>query len=252
MRKKVLVIGSIFATALVLTGVILFVRRHKAVAPVQSGSIGSSSSQVSQSQTQEQPQQPSFDKNKYSTSDPTSIWVVVNKKRPLEPINYVPGDLTAVGGGQYMRKESAGALATMFQAANQQGLAMQPLSGYRSYATQQSVYAREVATHGQAIADTQSARPGYSEHQTGWAIDIGGGGCGIEDCFGNTAQGKWVAANAFKYGFIIRYTPSKESITGYRAEPWHIRYVGVELAAELQKTGQTLEEFFGLASAPTY
>ena len=113
--------------------------------------------------------------------------------------------------------------------------------------TQDSVYKKEVATYGQAKADTQSAKPGYSEHQTGLAIDVGGGGCGIEDCFGETAEGKWLASNAYSYGFIIRYQAGKESITGYRAEPWHIRYVGTELSVEMNNTGiQTLEEFFNI------
>ena len=82
---------------------------------------------------------------------------------------------------------------------------------------------------------------------------MGGGGCGVEDCFGNTAEGKWVAANAYKYGFIIRYTSGKQQITGYRAEPWHIRYIGTDLSTEMQQKGAlTLEEFFGLPAAPNY
>jgi D-alanyl-D-alanine carboxypeptidase len=199
------------------------------------------------------PQEPPFNKALNSIDDPASIWVVVNKTRPLQPKNYVPGDLVSVGNGQRMRAEPAQALATMLQAAKAQGLTIRPLSGYRSYNTQVSVYNSEVKTYGQAVADTQSARPGTSEHQTGLTIDVGGGGCGIEDCFGNTAEGKWVAENAYLYGFIIRYLPDKAHITGYRYEPWHIRYIGVELATEMHNTGvQTLEEFFGLPAAPDY
>jgi zinc D-Ala-D-Ala carboxypeptidase len=152
-----------------------------------------------------------------------------------------------------MRKEAATALTDMIAAAQAESLTISPLSGYRSYNTQVSVYNNEVKRYGQSVADTQSARPGTSEHQTGLAIDVGGGGCGIEDCFGNTPNGKWVAANAYKYGFIIRYTPGKESVTGYRPEPWHIRYIGTELATEMrQKGAQTLEEFFELPPAPSY
>lgn len=204
----------------------------------------------------EEPKQievPTFDKNKYSYDDPTSIWVVSNKQRPLNPKPYAPTDLVNVGGGKQLRSEAATALNRLIADAKTNGLTINPLSGYRSYNTQVSVYNNEVKTYGQAVADTQSARPGYSEHQTGLAIDVGGGGCGIEDCFGDTAEGKWVAENAYKYGFIVRYVPGKESITGYRAEPWHIRYIGVELATEMNKTGvQTLEEFFGLPAAPNY
>lgn len=196
---------------------------------------------------------PGFDKKAYSNNEPGSIWVVVNKQRPLDPKTYAPDDLTSVGGGQRLRAEAASALSKLITDAKMADLYISPLSGYRSYSTQVSVYNNEVAANGQAVADTQSARPGYSEHQTGLAIDVGGGGCGIEDCFGNTNEGKWVAANAYKYGFIIRYIPGKQTITGYRAEPWHIRYVGAALATEMRNQNiQTLEEFFGLPAALNY
>jgi D-alanyl-D-alanine carboxypeptidase len=196
---------------------------------------------------------PTFDKNKYSRDDVTSIWVVVNKQRPLNPKTYAPSDLVSISDGQQMRQEAATALSKLITGAKAQGLAISPLSGYRSYTTQVSVYNNEVKQFGQAVADSESARPGTSEHQTGLAVDVGGGGCGIEDCFGKTAEGKWLAANAYKYGFIIRYTTEKQPITGYRAEPWHIRYIGTELSNEMQKQGvTTLEEFFGLPAAPNY
>jgi len=188
-----------------------------------------------------------FNKRLHSTYDPSSPWVIVNKTRSLEPLNYTPGDLVPIGNDQLMRKEAADALQNLIKSAANEGLNIAALSGYRSYKQQQGIYASEVAAFGQAQADTQSAKPGTSEHQTGWAVDVGGGGCGIEDCFGNTKEGKWVAANANRYGFIVRYTAPKQSITGYRGEPWHIRYFGKELAAELTKTGQTPEEFFGLS-----
>lgn len=201
----------------------------------------------------EQPASPSFNKSQYSTDDPVSIWVVANKTRPLQPKDYAPNDLIAVGGGQQLRKEAGDALGQLITGARTAGLTLRPLSGYRSYATQVSVYNNEVRSNGQAVADTQSARPGTSEHQTGLAIDVGGGGCGIEDCFGNTSEGKWLATNAYQYGFIIRYPEGKMGVTGYRYEPWHIRYVGTSLATEMKKQGVlTLEEFFGLPAAPSY
>lgn len=197
--------------------------------------------------TEPDPAPPAFDKTRHSLADASSIWVVANKQRPLEPPRYAPADLVSVGGGQQMRAEPAAALAAMFAAAQAEGLALQPLSGYRSYARQQTVYNNYVSTYGQDEADTFSAKPGHSEHQTGLAIDIGGGGCGIEECFGNTPHGKWVAANAYKYGFIIRYPAGKQDATGYKYEPWHIRYVGIELATEMHNQNiLTLEEFFGL------
>jgi zinc D-Ala-D-Ala carboxypeptidase len=214
-----------------------------------SDSSPSSKQTVSSSKSQPNkpdPQIPAFNKSKYSTSEPSSIWVVVNKQRPLNPILYSPSDLVLVSG-QKLRQEAATALSTMFNDATTQGLSLLALSGFRSYQTQVSVYANEVKRYGQAVADTQSAKPGHSEHQTGLAVDIGGGGCGIEDCFGNTREGKWVAENAYKYGFLVRYNKDNQNITGYRAEPWHLRFVGADLATEMRTTGiDTLEEFFNL------
>jgi D-alanyl-D-alanine carboxypeptidase len=193
------------------------------------------------------PAVPQFNKKKYSIDEPSSLWVVVNKKRYLTPTTYAPADLVTVGNNQQMRSEAATALAALIAAAAKEGLSIKPLSAYRSYQTQVTVYNNEVANNGQAVADSESAKPGTSEHQTGWAIDVGGGGCGIEDCFGNTAEGKWLALHAYEYGYIIRYTAAKQNITGYRAEPWHIRYIGTELSKEMHDTGiTTLEEFFTL------
>lgn len=195
----------------------------------------------------------SFNKLQYSTTNPASPWVVVNKKHQLNPKDYAPNDLLSVGSGQFMRAEAARALDRMLGDARTAGYTVTPASGYRSYSTQTSVYNNEVKMYGQAVADSESARPGYSEHQTGWAMDLASGGCSITDCFGNTPGGKWITANAYKYGFILRYTSDKVSITGYRAESWHFRYVGPGLATELHKNGiKTLEEFFGISGGTTY
>ena len=240
----------VLALALLLAGGYLFLHRDTAKAPSQQQP---DNTQPTDQTNNDPPVEQKFDKNKYSRDDVTSIWVVVNKQRPLSPKTFAPTDLVAVGGGQQLRKEAAAALVQLISAAKTDGKYISPLSGYRSYNTQVTVYNREVSTYGQTVADSQSARPGTSEHQTGLSIDVGGGGCGVEDCFGKTAEGKWVAANAYKYGFIIRYPETKQPITGYRYEPWHIRYVGVELATEMQKQGvQTLEEFFSLPAAPSY
>ena len=196
---------------------------------------------------------PTFDKTAYSTTDPASIWIVVNKQHPLNPKDYAPTDLTTVGNGQYMRAEAATALTNMLADAKAAGFAVIPASGYRSYITQVNVYNNEVKINGQAYADTESARPGYSEHQTGWAIDLGSGGCNITDCFGTTQGGQWITANAYKYGFLLRYTPDKVNITGYRAEAWHFRFIGVPLATEMHNQGiETLEEFFNITGGTAY
>lgn len=200
-----------------------------------------------------------FDKQKYSTDDSTSIWAVVNKQRPLNPKDYTPSDLVTPSvttkGAQQLRSEAAKATEEMFTAAKADGINLRVDSAYRSYSRQVNVYGSEVKAYGQATADTQSARPGHSEHQTGLVADFGAasGKCSIADCFGDMTEGKWIAANAHKYGFILRYTPSKQSITGYRYEPWHFRYVGKELAIEMNtKKIETLEEFFGLPAAQNY
>jgi zinc D-Ala-D-Ala carboxypeptidase len=200
--------------------------------------------------TRRTPRQPGqiFAKSQHSTTAPASIWVVVNKQHPLDPESYVPRDLTPVGNGQYMRAEAAAALNRMLSGARQVGHAVAPDSGYRAYRYQVTVYDSEVDADGRTKADTVSARPGYSEHQTGWAVDLGSGGCNITDCFGATPGGRWVTANAFRYGFILRYPASKTGITGYSGEPWHFRYVGTKLARELHKEHvATLEEFFNIS-----
>ena len=119
-------------------------------------------------------------------------------------------------------------------------------------------YVQEV-THKKAFrwdeADQQSARPGYSEHQTGFAADVGpvSQNCALQQCFGDTPEGKWLAANAYKYGFIIRYAADDQDITGYEAEPWHIRYVGTELSTQMHTTGiKTLEQFFNVPGGAVY
>jgi D-alanyl-D-alanine carboxypeptidase len=203
---------------------------------------------------------PTFDRARFSVDDPASLWVVNNKLRPLNPISYVPADLVTVAvrtisNGQ-MRQPAATALEAMFAAAAAEGAGqLQIQNAYRSYATQLSVHARLVASLGTAKADAQSARAGYSEHQTGLAVDIAAypSKCDIAACFSTTPQGQWLAANAWRFGFILRYPADKVAVTGYIFEPWHFRYVGVELSTEMHTTGvSTLEEFFGLPAAPNY
>ena len=206
----------------------------------------------------------SFNKKQFSLDDPTSPWVVINKKRALDPIRYAPADLTApdmqlagsdTADNMQVNAQTASALSELNAAAKADGVRLVLASGYRSYDTQVAVYNSEVKGFGQAQADRESARPGHSEHQTGWAADLAAasGECKIESCFADTNEGIWLAANAYKYGFIIRYTEDKTGITGYKYEPWHVRYIGKDLAAEMHRTGvKTLEEFFGLPAAPDY
>jgi D-alanyl-D-alanine carboxypeptidase len=212
----------------------------------------------------EDDRQVSFDAKQHSLDDPASIWVIANKRRPLQPTDYSPGDLvapdvplrlTAQTEEMQVRAAVAAALEDLVAAAGKGGLDLMVSSAYRSYAYQEGLYNTYVRQQGQAVADTQSARPGHSEHQTGLAVDVEPASreCEIEECFGDLPEGKWVAANAYKYGFVVRYAKDKDHITGYIYEPWHLRYVGKPLAAELHRLGNpTLEEFFELNPAPDY
>ncbi|WP_255447482.1 M15 family metallopeptidase [Schumannella sp. 10F1B-5-1] len=205
---------------------------------------------------------PGFDKTQFSIDDPASIWVVSDKLRPLNPVDYAPADLKAMpipttwGAVPYLRQPAADALTAMTQQYTAEtGLSIQIQSDYRSYASQVKVYNGWVASKGQAAADLTSARPGFSEHQTGLAVDLVGvpAKCGLNACFADTPQGLWLASNAYKWGFILRYPQGLTPVTGFEFEPWHYRYVGVELATEMHDTGvQTLEQFFGLPAAPDY
>jgi len=129
-------------------------------------------------------------------------------------------------------------------AAAKEGLKIYVGSGYRSYSDQEKIYDNYVQQDGKDAADTYSARPGYSEHQTGLVIDVNT----INDEFGYTPEAAWLAEHAHEYGFIIRYPQGKESYTGYKYEPWHIRYVGSKLATKLYNSGQCLEEYLGIDS----
>ena len=199
---------------------------------------------------------------KFSLTDPASPWLVVNKHRPLVPADYVPADLVlpsirlAVSGeATHLNSTTAAAAEALFAAAAKDGVTMTLASGYRSYSTQVSTYNGYVASRGQADADTASARPGYSEHQTGWSFDIGdgGGACSFQPCFAEQPAAVWAKANCHRYGFVVRYPWMFHTITGYYYEPWHLRYIGVEAATDMANRGiNTLEEYFGLEAAPGY
>lgn len=203
---------------------------------------------------------PTFDRQALSIDDPASYWVIVNKLRPLNPVDYVAPDLVDVPVAYVyapkLRADASAAVVQMFaDFTAETGLEMQSQSAYRSYSAQVSTYNNWVSQLGQEGADLTSARPGHSEHQTGLAIDISAkpAVCSLDQCFADTPQGTWLAANAYKYGFVLRYPDGYTAITGYEFEPWHYRYVGVELATEYVTSGATtLEEFFGLPAAPTY
>lgn len=196
-----------------------------------------------------------------SLSDPTRSWVVVNKQRPLQPESFAPASLTGIGLrattlSNELRPEPTHALEAMASDARAAGAGVIGINnGYRSYGLQQRTYGEHVRDRGQSGADAVSARPGFSEHQSGLAFDLVAcdPGCGAIEAFGATAQGRWVADNGWRYGFIVRYEHGRTGTTGYAPEPWHIRYLGPELAKAYHDGGfHTLEEFFGLPPAPDY
>ena len=187
--------------------------------------------------------------------NPEKTDVLVNRKRNL-PESYVPEDLVTLSDVptvlsnpevNQMRSNAYDALKELFKAAQEEeGYELLARSGYRSYYTQASLYSSYVENNGQAAADKFSAKPGQSEHQTGLAMDITCEAVNyrLDESFGETEEGKWVAANSHRFGYIIRYPKEKEDITGYMYEPWHIRYLGTELAEKVYDSGLTLEEYF--------
>lgn len=160
--------------------------------------------------------------------------LIANKSYPL-PSTYNPGDLTS---------EVKEAFSKMQKAAASEGLNIYISSGFRSYERQVTVYNSYVQKDGKELADTYSSRPGYSEHQTGLCFDLNS----IDDSFGNTAESAWVDKHAHEYGFIVRFPKGKDSATGYQYEPWHLRYVGVDMATKIYNSGLSLEEYFGITS----
>ncbi len=183
---------------------------------------------------------------------PSSIWALVNKDHAL-PIDYVPAPLVmpelavrsnSTSDEKHVRQTIVEPLTKMYEAAEAQGHSLMIGSAYRSAATQATLFNSYVASAGYAEANMYSAHAGHSEHQTGLAVDISTTSqqCYLSACFIGTADGQWLAENAYKYGFTLRYPDGKEAITGYNFEPWHYRYVGVALATSLHQSGLTLDE----------
>ena len=190
--------------------------------------------------------------------------VVVNKQRPLNPIDFAPSTLREIKSsksldnsrGLQLADNAANAIEKMAVDLTAAGLG--PLfinSAYRSYDYQVELFESKTEQYGLEGALIRSAKAGHSEHQTGLAADVSvtSQGCAIMQCFGDTAAGEWIAEHAHEYGLIIRYEEDTTSITGYTYEPWHLRYVGLEVAKLYSERGMhTLEEFWNLPSAEFY
>ena len=181
-----------------------------------------------------------------------SLTALVNKNYRLDA-KYNPEDLvklqvrTVLNNAEInqLREEAALALKEMFESAEKDGIYLYARSGYRSYKTQEQLFNSYALSKGEEVANRYSANAGESEHQTGLAIDITSKSVNLQlsDYFGETKEGKWVQENAHKFGFIIRYPLGKEEITGYIYEPWHMRYLGNEIATDVYESGLTYEEF---------
>ena len=170
--------------------------------------------------------------------------ILVNKFYSLDK-DYEPEDLVKIESdytswGGYLKSDAYEAFKKMVDAAYEDDIVLYSVSPYRSYQTQNGLYEGYASSDGYTKADTYSARPGYSEHQTGLAVDINS----TDDSFVYTKEAKWLFKNAYKYGFILRYPEGKEYITGYQYEPWHYRYVGKKIAKEIYDLDITYEEYY--------
>lgn len=176
--------------------------------------------------------------------NPNSYTVLLNKYREL-PEDYVPDDLTSlsINANYKLRAAAANAYETLQSAALLDNVKIIPFSAYRSKTYQTNLYTNYVARDGKSAADTYSARPRHSEHELGLAIDIRSSSLPdnlTEDDY------KWMLDNSYKYGFIVRYAKGTTPITGYIEEPWHLRYLGIDVATDVHEKGITFDEYYDL------
>ena len=178
-------------------------------------------------------------------NNPDDVTTLVNKIHQL-PENYVPQDLVdVIDSHQQLRKEAADAYKEFYLAAKEKGIKCYAISGYRTHETQTLYWQRQKAIKGDEYASEYSAYPGRSEHQLGLAIDVSYriDGDRLTEEVAKQPIGQFIESDAYRYGFILRYPKDKVSITNYGYEPWHMRYVGIDLATKLHQSGLTLEEY---------
>lgn len=221
-----------------------------------------SASKPSKSQTPDSKKNPPKDDNSdYGvpikstlTKDDGNLLVLVNKEYTISR-DYYPTDMVDIDGSLStnqnlkVKRDAYTAYKNMLADAQKEGLNFCICSAYRSYELQESLYNNSLSQNGKAYTDKMFAYPGRSEHHTGYAIDVTSASMnwGLSQNYADYPDGAWIKKNCAKYGFIIRYPKGKEDITGYMYEPWHIRYVGVDVAEYITEEGITLEEYLGVA-----
>ncbi len=258
MRKKHFVLLSVALLIVIVVGFILvkFVFNSEISAKLKKENISPTWSIEKYGDDKKKKEESLVNTNaKKIDRNPESITVLVNKENKIDK-DYKPTDLVEPNikfsfnykdEKRKMRKEAAENLELLFQGAEYYGYTLQGVSGFRSYERQKTIYEYHLINNGFDYTQVYSAMPGTSEHQTGLAIDLT---CpslngGLSDKFGETKEGKWLAKNCYKYGYIIRYPKNKSDVTGYGYEPWHIRYVGYDLAKYLYDKDITLDEYYG-------
>ena len=179
---------------------------------------------------------------------------LVNRQHMISE-NYSPEVrvVNAYGMKRSMRDDAATALEEMFAAAKAEKVGLSTVSGYRSYTKQKTIYSRKQKSTDEETANSLVALPGSSEHQMGMAMDLAQkGGSQLNSGFGNTKAGQWINANAWKYGFIVRYPKDQTAITGYAFEPWHVRYVGKAYAKAIFDSDEVMETYVSAHRLETY
>ncbi|WP_426573536.1 M15 family metallopeptidase [Aquihabitans sp. McL0605] len=248
--------GAALAIAALLVAAVWAVRSHGSGDPARpeaAAAATTTSGHPAASTTTSVARRPAAAPPLGTTPDPASLLVLVDRGRNL-PSGWAPPALVAPAltfafsgpnPKRMLRPEAATAIDQLALAAARAGVPIIGVSAYRSEQAQKDVYDAYVAKEGEAAARTFSAQPGHSEHQTGLAIDVTGadGSCPAEPCFAEEPQAAWLAQHASEFGFLVRYPKGKELVTGYTAEPWHLRYVGVEAAREVTEDGLTLDEY---------
>lgn len=243
-RDRQQAIAFLVIVGLVIVGVIGFIIKHNikthSVKNVSEStvSVDTSSNDTGDEASVQQAGNNSITTKKHKVEEIDGVTyvdgiIIANKTYSL-PEDYDPG----------LDEDTLSAFQDMIAAASRDGLRIYLCSGYRSYKDQEIIYNGYAEERGTEAADEVSARPGHSEHQTGLAIDVNY----TEFSFADTNEGQWLADHCAEYGFIIRFPKGKEEQTGFEYEPWHIRYVGVDIAKEIMDNGLCLEEYLGVTS----